>query len=86
MKTGDICAFVTDGITEASDEGLRPWRTVARDAARARRQSAETIVKTIMARSQEGHGPDGVDDWTDDRTVIVLTVGDGARAPDDGNS
>jgi serine phosphatase RsbU (regulator of sigma subunit) len=80
VNDGDICAFVTDGITEAFDESLRPWRTVAQEAVRARPLSAETICKTIMARSQEGHGPDGVDDWTDDRTVIVLAIDDGTRA------
>jgi sigma-B regulation protein RsbU (phosphoserine phosphatase) len=81
LEAGDICAFVTDGITESFDESQRPWRTVARDAVRTGVVSAETICKTIMARAQAGHGPDGVHDWTDDRTVIVLAVDDVARPP-----
>ena len=81
LNTRDVCTFVTDGITEAFDESVRPWRTVAQDAVRGRPLSAETICKTIMARSLEGRGPDGVDDWTDDRTVIVLAVAERAPVP-----
>jgi serine phosphatase RsbU (regulator of sigma subunit) len=81
LKAGDVCAFVTDGITESFDESQQSWRTVARDAVRTGVVSAETVCKTIMTRAQAGHGPDGVRDWTDDRTVIVLAVDDIARPP-----
>ncbi len=76
LENGDVCAFVTDGITEAFDEGAPPWRTIARDAAGLQPLSAEAVCDRILTRAQEHHGPDGVDDWTDDRTVVVLVVGD----------
>jgi len=76
LENGDVCAFVTDGITEAFDGGLQPWRTVARDAVQAQPLSAEAVCDGILTGAQAHHGPDGVDDWTDDRTVVVLVVGD----------
>jgi serine phosphatase RsbU (regulator of sigma subunit) len=78
LKDGDVCAFVTDGVTEAFDEHLQPWREVAQAAARVRLLSADAVCARIMSGALAGHGPDGVDGWADDRTVIVLTV-DGAR-------
>lgn len=76
LESGDVCAFVTDGVTESFDTDLQPWREAAQDAVRARPLSAEAVCARIMSRSLAGHGPDGVDGWTDDRTVIVLTVED----------
>jgi serine phosphatase RsbU (regulator of sigma subunit) len=76
LKDGDVCAFVTDGVTESFDDQLRPWPEEAQEAARVRPVSAEAICTRIMSRALTGHGPDGVDGWTDDRTVIVLTVED----------
>ena len=78
LTDGDVCAFVTDGVTESFDEHLRPWRDVAQDAARIQPVSAEAVCATIMSGALAGNGPDGVDGWADDRTVIVLTV-DGDR-------
>jgi serine phosphatase RsbU (regulator of sigma subunit) len=76
LETRDVCAFVTDGITESFDGGLQPWRAVAREAVRAQPLSAEGVCDRILTRAQAHHGPDGVDGWTDDRTVVVLVVGD----------
>lgn len=76
LKGGDVCAFVTDGVTESFDEQLQPWPEAAEDAVRVRPVSAEAVCARIMSRALAGHGPDGVDGWTDDRTVIVLTVKD----------
>jgi sigma-B regulation protein RsbU (phosphoserine phosphatase) len=76
IENGDVCAFVTDGISEAFDSGLQSWRTVARHAVLAGPLSAEAVCDSIVTRAQAQHGPDGVDDWTDDRTVVVLVVDD----------
>jgi len=76
LENGDVCAFVTDGITEAFDGDVPPWRTIARDAVRVRPLSAEAVCDSIVTSAQAHHGPNGVDDWTDDRTVVVLVVGD----------
>lgn len=74
LKSGDVCAFVTDGITEAFDEGAQSWRVVTQDAARIDPVSADGICRRLMSWAQEGRGPDGVEGWTDDRTVVVLAV------------
>ncbi len=75
LKNGDVCVFVTDGVTEAFNEHLQPWRDVAEEAARVQ-PSVEAVCSTIISRALASHGPDDVEEWTDDRTVIVLTVED----------
>ena len=46
---GTSCTFVTDGITEAFDESVRPRRTFAKDAVRGRPLSAEMIARRWLA-------------------------------------
>lgn len=70
---GDVCTLVTDGVTEAFDDSSRPWRTVIADAVRDGR-SARAICSAVMSEAREGRGPRGVDDWTDDRTVVVIAL------------
>jgi sigma-B regulation protein RsbU (phosphoserine phosphatase) len=77
---GDVCTFMTDGITEAFDDGLRPWRPVVLDAVREGKRSAWNVCNEVMSRAQVSHGPKGVDGWTDDRTVVVITVSDAPPA------
>jgi serine phosphatase RsbU (regulator of sigma subunit) len=74
LAAGDVCAFMTDGITEAFDDGLRPWRPVVLDAVREGRHSAWAVCNEVMSRAQRAHGPNGVEGWTDDRTVVVIAV------------
>jgi len=71
LRSGDVCVFVTDGITESLD-GSRSLGAVAAALVRDGSPSAARICDAIMARALEGHGPDGVDDWADDRTVMVV--------------
>lgn len=68
---GDVCTLVTDGVTEAFDDPARPWRSVVTDAVRTGR-SARAICNAVMSDAQKGRGPRGIDDWTDDRTVVVI--------------
>lgn len=77
---GDICTFMTDGITEAFDDGPRSWRPVVLSAVREGRHSAWAVCNAVMSRSQEAHGPKGVEGWTDDRTVVVIRVSDALPA------
>jgi serine phosphatase RsbU (regulator of sigma subunit) len=70
---GDVCAFMTDGVTEAVADGSRPWRAAVLDAVRAGR-SAGVVCRAIMSRASEGQGPAGIDGWTDDQTVVVISV------------
>jgi sigma-B regulation protein RsbU (phosphoserine phosphatase) len=74
LRRGDACAFVTDGITEAFDSNPQWWQHLAQATARVQPLSAETICQRIVAQAQHGLGPEGVDGWTDDRTVVVLAV------------
>jgi len=74
LAAGDVCTFMTDGITEAFDDGLRPWRPVVLDAVREGRHSAWAVCNEVMSRAQEAHGPKGVEGWTDDRTVVAIAV------------
>jgi serine phosphatase RsbU (regulator of sigma subunit) len=74
LAAGDVCIFVTDGVTEAFDDALLPSREVLAATAREDSRSARRICDAIMSRALAGHGPHGVDNWTDDRTVIVVTV------------
>ena len=74
LRVGDVCIFVTDGITEAFDGAfLRPDDVLAA-AVRENSRSASGICDAIMARALASHGPHGVDNWTDDRTVVVVGV------------
>jgi sigma-B regulation protein RsbU (phosphoserine phosphatase) len=75
LRPGDVFLFVSDGISEAFDDGDRSWRTAALEAVKGVRQrSADEICHGLLDRAQKAHGPVGVDHWTDDRTVVVLTV------------
>ena len=74
LRVGDVCIFVTDGITEAFDDALLPSHVLAATVGEDSR-SANRICAAIMARALAGHGPLGVDNWTDDRTVVVVAVG-----------
>ena len=75
---GDVCTLVTDGVTEAFDNPSRPWQTAIVDAVRNGR-SARAISHAVMSDAGEGHGPRGVDDWTDDRTVVVIALNESGR-------
>ena len=76
LTDGDVCVFVTDGITEALDNGLGSPRTVVTEAIREQGRSAPAVCTAVMSRARDAHGPTGVDDWTDDRTVVVMSFND----------
>jgi len=71
LATGDVCVFMTDGVTESFDE-RSPVRALFAGIVRGRPRPATDICDAIMARAGDGHGPQDVDDWTDDRTVVVV--------------
>src|SRR5262245_45506279 len=79
LTAGDICIFMTDGITETLDDiSLSLHAVAAAHAVSAatdpdNTRSPSRICDAIMARAREGHGPP-VDDWADDRTVVVVTL------------
>ena len=70
---GDLGVIVSDGITEAIDEEMRPavddvWtRTIS---AIPRPLTPERVCDALMEVARRGPGPRGVANWQDDRTVL----------------
>jgi len=78
LVEGDVCTFVTDGVTEAFDDSSRPWQNIILEAVRNERSTGR-VCNAIMSRARDGAGPNGVEGWTDDRTVVVIALNDRAR-------
>jgi sigma-B regulation protein RsbU (phosphoserine phosphatase) len=79
LRSGDLGAFVTDGITEAVDASdLGQASTVLEAALRSvpLPTRPEGICDVLMRLAHEGAGPSGVADWNDDRTVLAFVVDD----------
>jgi phosphoserine phosphatase RsbU/P len=76
LRSGDVCLLVTDGITEALEASAEPALAVATLSARTDRASAASICHAVMTRALAGQGPLGVDEWEDDRTVVVIKAGE----------
>jgi serine phosphatase RsbU (regulator of sigma subunit) len=74
LRNGDRCLFVTDGVTEALDEGAARPISVVASTASGRFPSARAMCDAIMNRSMLGEGPSGVEAWSDDRTVVAIVV------------
>ena len=72
LTAGDVCVFMTDGVTESFDQSARGVRAVVSDIVRAGTRSVPDICAAIMTDAVAGQGPIDVDDWTDDRTVVVV--------------
>lgn len=75
LTAGDRCVFVTDGVTEALENGGGSPRSTIAATARQPFTSTSALCDAIMNRALHGAGPAGVADWSDDRTVVAFTVG-----------
>jgi serine phosphatase RsbU (regulator of sigma subunit) len=73
MHAGDICLLVSDGVTEALDGVPLEDRLKNADGQDG---SAKRLCESVMSQAVRGRGPSGDPDWDDDRTVVVMTVGD----------
>ena len=71
LDAGDTCVMVTDGITEALGASTPALADIIATHATARAGSA-VLCNAVMALGLEGKGP--VDDWEDDRTVVVVAL------------
>jgi serine phosphatase RsbU (regulator of sigma subunit) len=78
LAGGDVYIFMTDGVTEALDD-VRRARAVVTQTLREGTRSATRICDALMRRALEGRGPADVDDWTDDRTVVVVAIEKGVK-------
>jgi serine phosphatase RsbU (regulator of sigma subunit) len=74
LKAGDRCVFVTDGVTEALENGGGSPRATIAATAKQPFSSTGALCDAIMNRALHGSGPTGVADWSDDRTVVAFTV------------
>jgi phosphoserine phosphatase RsbU/P len=74
LTPGDVCILMTDGITESFDGLSTSLASMVAGIASQHPRSANQICDAIMTRAVEGSGPSEVDDWTDDRTVVVVTL------------
>jgi serine phosphatase RsbU (regulator of sigma subunit) len=74
LREGDACLLVTDGVIEALEDGEPIERDLEKLQKRRDFGSAEDLCATVMTRALSGHGPPGVDNWDDDRTVVVVKV------------
>jgi len=74
LVDGDVCIFMTDGITDAFDNGMRSCRAAILDAVREGRSSARAVCRAVMSEAREAHVPTGVENWADDQTVVVVSV------------
>jgi serine phosphatase RsbU (regulator of sigma subunit) len=79
MMAGDVCVLMTDGVTESFDDNAQTVSARVAAIVREHPRSATTICDALIARAVEGHGPQDVEDWTDDRTVIVVRAEDERR-------
>lgn len=77
MHAGDTCLLVSDGVTEALDDtsiedGLSVWN--------GHHATAGDVCDALMKRAIAGKGPAGNSQWDDDRTVVVVRIGNGSQS------
>lgn len=75
LEAGDICVMVTDGITEALEESARGPVDAIAERVPAHGGSATAVCNALMSLGLQGKGPNGVEQWEDDRTVVVVAAG-----------
>lgn len=75
LRPNDVVAIFTDGITEALDGPVPPMDQIRRCLVdQATSASASNVADALISLAVSGHGPAGVRNWQDDRTVLVLRV------------
>lgn len=73
LSPGDLTILVTDGISEALAQNSSLAESVVNLIARSEGpRQPSTVCETIMASARSAGGPRGVEDWADDRTVVVF--------------
>jgi serine phosphatase RsbU (regulator of sigma subunit) len=73
LALDEVVVIVSDGITEALDTGgARIPAALAAAIGTNGRRSPETIGHRLFAAARSAHGPEGVPDWSDDRTVVAF--------------
>jgi sigma-B regulation protein RsbU (phosphoserine phosphatase) len=72
---GDLVVFVSDGITEALDaSGVGSIELITAEIEHLESRTPEAVCERLLQAASAGAGPDGVKDWTDDRTAVAFGV------------
>ena len=74
LAPGDALVLVSDGVTEALESGGRVHERIAWTVAQRRKRGPQAVCERVMRLAASGRGPVGAAGWTDDRTVVVVTV------------
>ena len=74
IEPGDVCVFMSDGVTEALGDRPRPRLEYIVRTTNDRTPRARDLCDALMAAALRGTGPEGVADWQDDRTVVVMEM------------
>ena len=74
LALGDTLVLVTDGVTEALEAGGRVEERIAWTVAHRRDKGPQAVCERVMRLAASGRGPVGAGDWSDDRTVVAITV------------
>ena len=74
IEPRDVCVFVSDGVTEALGYRPRPRLEEIVRATSGRSSRARDLCDALMSAALRGTGPEGVADWQDDRTVVVMEM------------
>lgn len=71
---GDALVIVSDGVTEALESGGRVDERIAWTVAHKRDKGPQAVCDRVMRLAAAGRGPVGAGEWTDDRTVVAVTL------------
>ncbi|HSD29738.1 MAG TPA: PP2C family protein-serine/threonine phosphatase [Vicinamibacteria bacterium] len=74
LAPGGTLVLVTDGVTEALEAGGRAEERIAWTVAQRRDKGPQAVCDRVMRLAASGRGPVGAGDWSDDRTVVAVTV------------
>ena len=74
LSDGDALVLVTDGVTEAIEADGRVEERLAWTVAHRRMSGPQAVCERVMRLALSGRGPMGAGEWTDDRTVVVVTL------------
>lgn len=74
MTAGDTLVLVTDGVTEAIEADGRVEARLAWTIAHRRSGGPGAVCERVTRLARSGRGPRGAGAWTDDRTVVAVTL------------
>jgi phosphoserine phosphatase RsbU/P len=74
LGDGDALLLVTDGVTEAIEADGRVEERLASTVAQRRTSGPQAVCERVMRLALSGRGPAGAGEWTDDRTVVAVTL------------